>query len=160
MSSWTHTTEYYTHDIDGELRFLASEDVVNGKPRLIIADTTNQKVRDVLVGVWCLRLWREAKQAVKQARRRARKKMRLLATSCRQGMSENSDGRHHRHRGGVREVAPVRLNRFERLKFDGRGPELHGGPRKGAGVGYLKSLPECTLGKLKGTDDSFEEVEW
>lgn len=158
MSSWTHTTEYYTHNVDGKLRFLASEDVVNGKPYLIIADTTNQKVRDALVGVWCLRLWREALQAAKQARRRARKRMRRLAMS-RKGMSGKPDGRRPR-RGGVREMAPVRLNKFERLKFGGRGPELHGDPRKGTKVGRSESLPECTLWKLKGTDDTFEEVEW
>lgn len=148
MSSWTHTTGYYTHEIDGELRFLASEDVVNGKPYLMIADTTNQTVRDALVGVWCLRLWREAMQAAKQKRRRARKKMRRLARS-QKGMAGEPNGRGRRSH--VREVAPVRLNRFERLKFGGRRSELHGNPSK---------LPECTRGKLKGTDDTFEEVVW
>lgn len=131
---------------------------MNGKPYLMIANTTNQKVRDALVGVWCLRLWREAMQAAKQKRRRAQKKMRRLARSQKGVAGKPDDGRGCRSH--VREVAPVRLNRFERLKFGGRGPELHGDPRKAMGVGCSKSLPECTLGKLKGTDDSFEEVEW
>lgn len=157
--SFKDTIEYHTHDTNGELRFLASEDVVDGKQHLNIADTTNQQVRDALVGMWCLRLWREAIQEAKDARRRARKKMRRLARS-RKGMVAKRDycRRRHRHRRHRREVAPLRLNRFERLKFGGGGSELHGDSRKGPGVRSWEFIPEYTLGKLKGTDYSFEEV--
>lgn len=130
VMSFKDTIEYHTHDTNGELRFLASEDVVNGKQHLIIADdTTNQQVRDALVGMWCLRLWREAIQdGENNARRRARKKMRRLARS-RNGMVARPGCRR------LLEVLPLRLNRFERLKFGRRRSELEGELREGTRIG-------------------------